>query len=114
MSESPANLLQSLSALVKRHPRLAIMAFGAATAFGYPPYGLWPISLAALAARGDGRAVLPTFVGRLTPGLIQIGSSRSVPSVPVWVACHRDLAKSGRLTRARRFLVDRLSEERLS
>jgi len=72
------------------------------------------LTLAALAAKGAGRAVLPTYVGRQTPGLIQIDVSPALRSVPVWVACHRDLAKSGRLTKARRFLVDRLSKVQLS
>ncbi len=67
------------------------------------------LTLAALAANGAGRAILPIFVGRQTPGLIEIDRPKNLPSVPVWVACHRDLARSGRLTKARRYLVERLS-----
>lgn len=72
------------------------------------------LTLAALAARGAGRAILPTFIGLQTPGLIEIDRPKDLPSVPVWVACHRDLARSGRLTKARRYLVDRLSEVQLT
>ncbi|MEP5936980.1 MAG: apolipoprotein N-acyltransferase [Erythrobacter sp.] len=50
MSESPANLLSTSLSLGKRYPRLSMTALGAAAAFGYPPFGLWPISLIALAA----------------------------------------------------------------
>ncbi len=72
------------------------------------------LTLAALAAAGAGRAILPTFVGRMTPGLIRIDIQGSLPSVPIWVVCHRDLARSGRLTKARRFLVERLSKLQLA
>ena len=72
------------------------------------------LTLAALAAKGAGRAILPTFVGKMTPGLVQIDSPHSLPSVPIWVVCHRDLARSGRLTKARRILVDRLSALQLA
>lgn len=72
------------------------------------------LTLAALAAEGAGRAILPTFVGRRTPGLIPIDSPHSLPSVPIWVVCHRDLARSGRLSKSRRFLVDRLSAMQLA
>ncbi|MGI9391114.1 MAG: LysR family transcriptional regulator [Boseongicola sp.] len=71
------------------------------------------LTLASLAAAGAGRAVLPTFVGHGTPGLVLIDKPQGLPSVPIWVACHRDLARSGRLTKARRFFVDRLSDIQL-
>ncbi len=71
------------------------------------------LTLASFAAQGAGRAILPTYVGRMTPGLVQIDTPHELPAVPTWVVCHRDLARSGRLTKARRFLADRLSEVRL-
>lgn len=65
--------------------------------------------LADLAARGFGKALLPTYVGETRPELQFLGSVRGVKPVPVWVASHVDFAKSGRLVRARRFIRKRLS-----
>lgn len=67
------------------------------------------LMLAALAARGRGRAILPLFVGEATPGLECLDVPMDIPPVPIWVASHRDLLQSGRLRRARRQLVQALA-----
>ncbi len=66
------------------------------------------LTLAALAAEGYGLAVLPTIVGDNRPDLQCLELPKSLRSVPIWVASQADFAKSGRLTRARRFIVSKL------
>lgn len=66
------------------------------------------LALAELAAAGQGRAPLPTFVAKAWPELQLVDELRGAKPVPVWVASHVDFAKSGRLVRARRFIRERL------
>lgn len=66
------------------------------------------LTLAALARAGRGRALLPDYVGRAVQGLVCLGSPEAFEPVPIWVASHVDFARSGRLTRARAFLVREL------
>ncbi|QMU57533.1 MAG: LysR family transcriptional regulator [Boseongicola sp.] len=66
------------------------------------------LTLAAMVAEGAGRAVLPVFVGNTWKGLIKLEAPKSLPSVPLWVACHKDLVGSGRIKGPRSFLTERL------
>lgn len=66
--------------------------------------------LAQLAAAGQGRAILPVFLGDSTPGLHCIDALDELDAVPIWVASHRDVANSGRLRRARSMIVASLGE----
>jgi DNA-binding transcriptional LysR family regulator len=63
------------------------------------------VTLAALAAAGTGRAVLPCIVGDRTPGLVRLEAVGSLPSVPIWVASHADLVDAPRLKAVRRALA---------
>lgn len=71
--------------------------------------------LAALAAEGRGRTLLPVFLGDGWPGLVRTGMPADLAPVPIWVASHQDFARSGRLVRFRSRLVDELlaARERL-
>lgn len=51
-----------------------------------------------LAARGMGRAVLPSFVGDSDPRLVRVRAAMPPMSVPIWVASHADLSGARRLT----------------
>jgi DNA-binding transcriptional LysR family regulator len=55
--------------------------------------------LAELAAQGQGRVILPCIIGDTTPGLERLPSDMPDFEVPVWIACHRDLAGSEKLRR---------------
>lgn len=50
----------------------------------------FPLSM--MAAKGMGLAMLPTFVGRTQEGLIEAAQFPESPTIPLWVAAHRDLA----------------------
>lgn len=67
------------------------------------------LTLAALARAGRGRALLPDYLGASVPGLVCLGSPEEFEPVPIWVASHVDFARSGRLKKARAFLVRELS-----
>jgi DNA-binding transcriptional LysR family regulator len=69
------------------------------------------VALAGLAAEGRGRAILPVFLGDAWPGLTRLDVGVDLPPVPIWVASHADLLHSGRLKRARSFLVEALAAE---
>lgn len=62
--------------------------------------------VASLAAESGCRALLPVFLGDSWPGLTRIDVPNDLPPVPIWVATHVDLEKSGRLSKARRFLIE--------
>lgn len=66
------------------------------------------LSLAALAATGAGRAVLPDYVGDAWPGLRLVDKPDDLSPIPLWVAAHVDLVNSGRIRRARTFIRDAL------
>lgn len=67
-------------------------------------------AIAAMAATGQGRAVLPSYVGDATPGLIRLSPDPEIAAVPVWVAAHKDFARSGRIRRAQEFFVNALGD----
>lgn len=67
------------------------------------------LMLAAIAAEGRGRAVLPAFVGDVWPGLTRLELLTDLEPTPVWVASHVDLAASGRLKRVRARIAAELS-----
>lgn len=69
------------------------------------------LTLAALAADGVGRTLLPHFVGSNWPGLVRQDGPADIPAVPVWVAAHVDFAKSGRINRARKYIAHALQTE---
>ena len=67
------------------------------------------LMLAAIAAEGRGRAVLPAFVGDAWPGLERMDLLTEIEPTPIWVASHVDLAASGRLKRARSVIASELA-----
>lgn len=64
-----------------------------------------------MAAAGQGRAVLPSFLGNSDPRLIRLVSEHDEVSVPIWVACHTDLTGSARLMAARQYLHQALRDK---
>ncbi|MDJ0640050.1 MAG: LysR family transcriptional regulator [Paracoccaceae bacterium] len=66
------------------------------------------LSLAALAASGAGRTVLPLIVGDQWSGLERVDIPKELQPVPVWVAAHIDYARSGRINRARKHIAQAL------
>jgi DNA-binding transcriptional LysR family regulator len=69
------------------------------------------VALANMAQSGRGRAILPTFLGRAIPGLRQTDRDAGLAPVPIWVASHKDIFRSARLLRARRFIFEALEAE---
>ena len=69
------------------------------------------VALATLAQAGQGRAILPTHLGRTIPGLARLDRAAGIAPVPVWVASHRDIHRSARLVRARRFIFEALQDQ---
>ncbi|AZQ67674.1 LysR family transcriptional regulator [Silicimonas algicola] len=67
------------------------------------------LMLASLVALGRGRALLPVFFGDIWPGIERIDMPHNLAPVPVWVASHRDYARSGRLRRVRKVLLEGLT-----
>ncbi len=59
------------------------------------------ITLRELAAKGEGIAVLPRFVGDCDPRLIRLEDVMPPLSVPVWVARHADTIESQQLRQVR-------------
>lgn len=66
------------------------------------------LALAEMARHGFGRAILPCFVGTADPDLVQLPSDLELPDVPIWVACHKDMADVSRIAATSTFLVDAL------
>ncbi len=66
------------------------------------------MALAALAAKGGGRTILPTFVGDRAPELVRDSAYGVIGAAPLWVASHVQLADAPRLTELRRDLADGL------
>lgn len=67
------------------------------------------LTLAALAAAGRGRTLLPRFLGDADPGLARLDLPDDLAPVPIWVASHRDVYRSGRLRRARAAICEGLA-----
>jgi DNA-binding transcriptional LysR family regulator len=61
-----------------------------------------------LAAHSSGRAILPCCLGDTDPRLTRLDITMPIRLVPVWVACHSDLADVPRLQGVRRRLVQAL------
>lgn len=55
--------------------------------------------LAEMAAQGLGQVILPCILGDRAPGLSRIEGETPDFEVPVWIACHRDLAGNEKLRR---------------
>lgn len=55
--------------------------------------------LAEMAAQGAGQVILPCIIGDAQPGLKRLASDMPEFEVPLWLACHRDLAGSEKLRR---------------
>ncbi|WP_292293777.1 LysR family transcriptional regulator [Marivita sp.] len=53
--------------------------------------------LTQMVARGSAQAILPCILGDASPELVRVPSAAPDMTVPVWIACHRDLAGSDRL-----------------
>ena len=68
------------------------------------------LTLAGLAANGAGRALLPCVFGDPYPGLDRLFVLEDIPPTPIWIACHVDYARSGRLRRVRKSLVQAFGE----
>lgn len=68
------------------------------------------LTLAGLAAEGAGRALLPAVLGDGDPRLTRQFLVEDIPPLPIWVASHVDYARSGRLRRVRKLLVERVRD----
>ncbi len=66
------------------------------------------VMLAALAALGKGRALMPVFLGNAWGGLEMLSVPDDLEPTPIWVASHVDFAGSGRLRRARKYILGEL------
>jgi len=66
--------------------------------------------LAQMVAQSIGRAVLPSFIGDVTAGIVRADLTLPVADVPVWVATHGDLAETPRLRLVRRVLANALRD----
>lgn len=53
--------------------------------------------LAQMAAKSSARVILPALLGDPAPDLVRLDAGLPEIFVPVWIACHRDLAGSDRL-----------------
>lgn len=67
------------------------------------------LALAAMAAEGVGRTILPEYVGSALPGLRRLGPPDGLPQVPVWVGSHADFGRSRLVLKARKVLAAALS-----
>ncbi|MCB1333214.1 MAG: LysR family transcriptional regulator [Roseivivax sp.] len=72
------------------------------------------VVLRAMAEAGAGRTILPCILGDAAPGLVRIETDVPPMAVPLWVACHRDLADAPRLSALRRALVALLARHRIA
>lgn len=71
-------------------------------------YGDSFLAVAAMAAAGLGRSVLPTYVGGAWPELTCTERPDTLKPVPVWVGAHVDFAGTLRIKRARAALAEAL------
>lgn len=67
------------------------------------------IVLSRMAQKGGAIAVLPTFVGEQTPGLMHLQDRMPEIAVPIWVGTHQDLRDSPRIQAVRRSVAALLS-----
>lgn len=68
------------------------------------------MAMTGLVRQGMGRAVLPCVLGDAAPELVRLDAPQ-VPSVPIWVACHREMAGVSRILAVRRFLQEGLAAQ---
>lgn len=73
-------------------------------------YGDSFMAVAALAAAGVGRTVLPDYLAALWPRLVCLERTDAIAPVPVWVGAHVDFARSGRIRRVRSHLAEALAK----
>lgn len=71
-------------------------------------YGDSFLALAAMAAVGLGRVVLPDYVGAAFPALTRLDRPKALSPVPVWVGTHADYGRSRRVLQARKSLAQTL------
>ncbi|SFI85093.1 LysR family transcriptional regulator [Celeribacter neptunius] len=69
------------------------------------------MSLKALAEEGMGRVLLPTFLGNSSPDLVKLEPLIELPSMPIFVASHADLADAPRLRQARKRIAAALAAQ---
>lgn len=69
------------------------------------------VVLREMAAAGQGRAILPCILGDGDPRLVRLAGLVAEIAVPVWVACHADLADAPRLAAVRARLAAALRGE---
>lgn len=62
------------------------------------------LALAAMAAAGMGRTILPSYVGSAHPSLTCLATPQDLPEVPVWVGSHADFGRSRQVLQARKLL----------
>ena len=55
------------------------------------------LALAGMAAQGLGLALLPLFVGRLTPGLVPVDRFAGAPKTSIWAATHKDFRQQNHI-----------------
>lgn len=67
--------------------------------------------LAACAALGQGLVMLPVFVGRNWPGLFPAPQFLEMPTIPFWVATHRDLRRMEPINALIEFFADALRHD---
>ncbi len=67
------------------------------------------LALAAMAATGLGRTILPSYVGAAWPTLTCLEQPDTLAPVPVWVGAHVDFARTVRNKRAATHLADALA-----
>lgn len=67
------------------------------------------VALARMAQTGTAIAILPSFVGDTTPGLVHLKDRMPDIDVPVWVGTHQDLRDSPRIRAVRKAVVGHLS-----
>lgn len=67
--------------------------------------------LAQMALDGDGIAILPSFVGQNTPGLLHLPDRMPDIEVPIWVGCHQDLSTLARMQAVQRKVIEHLLDQ---
>ena len=69
------------------------------------------VAMTHLAAGGLGLAMIPCCLGETQPELVQIEALKDRPTTGVWVAAHRDRARSHRIQAFLDFLSESLTED---
>lgn len=69
------------------------------------------LTLAALAAQGLGLAMLPSFIGRNTPPLVQVPNCPAGPEVALWAATHKDFRHQADIRVLLDFFADAIRQD---